>query len=140
MSAWVIDASFALALGLPDESSASAQRGFSSLPEGARIVVPALWWYEVSNGLATAQRKGRITPSQGERIADLVSSIPLETDGPSAASVLASSRRLALEHALSAYDASYLELAQRVGACLCTFDDKLRSAATRSGVPLLPLP
>lgn len=51
--------------------------------------------------------------------------------------VLDASRLLAREYSLSAYDAAYLELAQRQGLPLATMDRRLLSAATRCGVPLL---
>jgi predicted nucleic acid-binding protein len=43
---------------------------------------------------------------------------------------------LARTHNLTAYDASYLELAMREGIPLATLDDKLQAAAVTSGVPL----
>ncbi|MFA7238383.1 MAG: type II toxin-antitoxin system VapC family toxin [Phycisphaeraceae bacterium] len=45
---------------------------------------------------------------------------------------------LARDHQLSVYDATYLELATREGHTLCTFDEKLRAAAGKCGVSLLP--
>jgi predicted nucleic acid-binding protein len=45
---------------------------------------------------------------------------------------------LARSERLSAYDASYLELAMRRGVPLATKDDALAKAARRVGVMLLP--
>jgi predicted nucleic acid-binding protein len=39
---------------------------------------------------------------------------------------------------LSSYDATYLELAQRLGAHLASFDRRLNEAAQRLGVELQP--
>lgn len=44
---------------------------------------------------------------------------------------------LARAHQLSSYDASYLELAMRLGLPLATLDKDLAKAATSVGVPLL---
>jgi len=44
---------------------------------------------------------------------------------------------LAREQGLTAYDASYLDLAMREGLPLATQDDDLRAAAARVGVPLI---
>jgi predicted nucleic acid-binding protein len=41
---------------------------------------------------------------------------------------------LAMEYELTAYDAAYLELAQRKGLGLATLDQRLHSAALRAGV------
>lgn len=43
----------------------------------------------------------------------------------------------AASHALSAYDAAYLELAMRSGSSLITTDQALKKAATKAGVELL---
>lgn len=45
--------------------------------------------------------------------------------------------RLAETHRLTTYDASYLELAMRLGVPLATLDKSLRHAAGEAGVPLL---
>jgi len=50
--------------------------------------------------------------------------------------VLAAARQLAI----SVYDASYLELAMRLGASLATRDTRLRAAAAAAGVPLFMMP
>ncbi|MEN9888325.1 MAG: hypothetical protein RL559_362, partial [Pseudomonadota bacterium] len=47
---------------------------------------------------------------------------------------------LAAEHALSAYDACYLELALRRTLPLATLDRALLAAMARCGVPLASLP
>jgi predicted nucleic acid-binding protein len=45
---------------------------------------------------------------------------------------------LARSHGLSSYDATYLELAQRLEARLASFDRRLNQAATAVGVGLVP--
>ena len=45
--------------------------------------------------------------------------------------------RLAEQHRLTLYDASCLELAQRLGLPLATLDRELRAAANALGVPAL---
>jgi predicted nucleic acid-binding protein len=47
---------------------------------------------------------------------------------------------LARSHALSSYDATYLELAQRLGAALASFDRQLNRAAGAIGVALFAQP
>ena len=44
---------------------------------------------------------------------------------------------MARRYRLSSYDASYLELALRVGLPLATLDDVLRKTATKAGVRFL---
>ena len=50
----------ALSWVLPDEGSATADQFFSSFSPQTLLWVPALWWYEVANVLAMAERKKRL--------------------------------------------------------------------------------
>jgi predicted nucleic acid-binding protein len=45
--------------------------------------------------------------------------------------------RLSNEYNLTAYDAAYLELAERKNAVLCTFDEDLIKAAKKHGVSVI---
>ena len=47
---------------------------------------------------------------------------------------------LARSHGLSSYDATYLELAQRLGAALASFDRQINRAAASLGVALFADP
>jgi predicted nucleic acid-binding protein len=58
--ALVVDASIALAWGLPDESSDYAD-AVLAVAEHEGLCVPDLWAREIANGLAVAYRRGRIT-------------------------------------------------------------------------------
>lgn len=134
---FVVDSSVAMAWTLPDEHSARAEAIVSRVTEENSLWIPALWWYEVANVVATARRRKRLSEAQGARVLELLSRLPLESDvppGPAAAARLA---QLAHEHSLSAYDAAYLELAERRGVALATFDQDLIRAARAAGVPLV---
>ena len=136
---WVLDCSLALAWGLPDESSKRAERFLAELPKESILSVPALWWYEISNALTVAQRRRRLTESDNTRLVELYGSLPIHTDthlGPEAVWRL---QALAHEHTLSAYDAAYLELAQRKGLGLATLDRSLAAAARKAGVKVARL-
>lgn len=61
--ALVVDASTALAWGLPDESSVYADAVLAAVErEGMRV--PELWAREVANGLAAAYLRRRITSAE----------------------------------------------------------------------------
>ena len=77
---WVLDASLALGWVLPDESSERARAFLRELPAGEELWVPALWWYEIANGLCAAHRRGRITASDRDRMLASFGSVPLQTD------------------------------------------------------------
>ena len=97
-------------------------------------VVPALWQLEVANVLLVAERRGRITEAQATRFLDLLGSLPIRIEqfGGDPMAILAAARR----HGLSAYDAAYLILAERLALPLATVDEQLRAACRSAGVPL----
>ena len=137
MNGWVIDSSFALAWGLPDESSTEAERFLSNLPPNAILWVPSLWWYEIANALLMAERRGRLKEAEPLRLLELYRSLPLETDAASGPDALWRFRTLGREHGLTAYDASYLELAARRSLALASLDKTLIKAARKVGVRTL---
>jgi len=85
----------------------------------------------------TGARGPHHLPTDASRAVELVLSLPIRIDFADLRTLNAS-RLLAREYDLSAYDASYLELAQREGLPLATMDQTLSMAAKRCGVPVLP--
>jgi predicted nucleic acid-binding protein len=91
---------------------------------------PELLVAETANALCGYVRNNRLTPSQaGEALAVVLASEvslePLRT-------LVGETLELALRHRISAYDASYLALAERAGVVLITADRRLAALATRS--------
>ena len=133
--AYVIDPSVALAWLLPDETNARADAVRVAVENGADAWIPAHWWLEIGNGLLMAERRGRITAEQVAQALSLVNSLPVEEDAETAAQIPVRTFALARKHGLTIYDAAYLELSQRRGAILATFDDQLLQAAAREKIP-----
>ena len=131
---WVLDCSVALAWALPDETSKRAERFLADLGQETLLWVPALWWYELANALRMAHCRRRRTESEAVQLVELYSSLPIQTDAHLNSDAVRRFQTLAKEHSLSAYDAAYLELAQRKGIGLATLDKRLTSAARKSGV------
>lgn len=69
-----------------------------------------------------------------------MSSFPIVVDLETTVRAWTDTVNIARSWNLSAYDASYLELALRLGLPLATLDGKLKAAATGAGVPLYQLP
>jgi predicted nucleic acid-binding protein len=133
--ACVIDPSVALAWLLPDETTPRAAAIRAAVENGAEAWIPVHWWLEIGNGLLMAERRGRITPEQVVLALSLVNALPFEEDEETAEQIPARTFALAREHGLTIYDAAYLELAQRRGAILATFDEQLLKAAAKEKVP-----
>lgn len=131
---WVLDSSIALALALPDEISERADHFFRRITGESLLWVPALWWYEIANALIGAQRRKRLTEKDRMRLIELYRMLPIQTDIVLDSDAMYRFHSLAMEHELSAYDAAYLELAQRRGLGLATLDRRLHSAALKAGV------
>jgi predicted nucleic acid-binding protein len=133
MSAFVLDASTALAWCFEEEETAAATLVLERL-RGAEAIVPPLWLLELANGLVVAERRERITRAESTRFLALLRELPIRIDAIATLDVASAALDLARDYGLSAYDAAYLELALRLGKPLATSDERLRSAADRAGV------
>jgi len=131
---WVVDSSIALAWALPDETSKEADRFLGRISVRSILWVPALWWYEMANALLMAQRRKRLGEAEKIRLMELYRRLPIRTDVALDSDIVWRLHTLATEHNLSAYDAAYLELAQRRGLGLATVDRRLRVAAQKAGM------
>ena len=127
----VFDCSVTLAWFLKDERTAFTDTAFELL-ETAESWVPFLWRLEFPNALLFAERKKRVGREQRLEILDNASQLVLRTDNvlPDIRSLSA----LAERRGLTVYDASYLELALRLGSDLITLDRDLADAAAVEGV------
>ena len=137
MSGFVIDASVALAWCFDDEAT-EATRALLDRFEDEHAEVPSLWHLELANALAVGERNKRITPARTSQFIALIGELPIVIDEQTPNVALSTVLDLARSEQLSAYDASYLELAMRRGVPLATKDDDLVRAARRVGVTLLP--
>jgi len=99
--------------------------------------VPSLWALEVANVLLVGERRQRLTPADSSRFVSLLQTLPVRADAPTASHSWSDVLPVARSHQLSAYDASYLELAMRMGCPIATLDDKMRRAAKPLGIDLM---
>ena len=140
MSGFVIDASVALAWCFDDEATEATRTLLDRFEDerDERAEVPSLWHLELANALAMGERKGRITPARASEFIALIDGLPIVIDERTPNFALSSVLELSRRQQLSAYDASYLELAMRRGVPLATKDNDLARAANHMGVTLLP--
>jgi predicted nucleic acid-binding protein len=123
---WVIDCSAAMALVLGDEQGEGVDSLVRAQMEaGATILSPALFWFEVTNTLVMAARRGRLTRSELRMAESDLAALPIVAEPPPDAFLRERIREMAEEHELTAYDAAYLECAHRNGRRLKTLDRDL---------------
>jgi len=132
---FVLDSSVAMAWVLPDESSAAADSVMGQLAQTSAIV-PALWPLEIGNVLVMASRRARIDPKKVHELLAVIYSLPITVEDAPDRDTLMRTLSLAERHGLTAYDASYLELAQRRALPLASFDERLRACASAARVAL----
>jgi len=99
----------------------------------SEALAPPIWFPEVVNGLLAAERRKRIAAVRVDECLSVIESLPVVISvGGDPFDLM----RLARQSGLSAYDASYLELAIRHAVPLATRDRALRLAAERIGVAM----
>jgi predicted nucleic acid-binding protein len=129
----ILDASCALSFLLPDEDTDSADQILSIITNES-AVAPSIWWYEVRNGLLSAERSQRLKVKQTNELLQSLVNLPIRLD---AAVREDSLYEIARKYNLTIYDAAYLESALRLGFRLASFDGYLRKAAVKAGVGLV---
>jgi len=133
---FVLDCSIAMAWLFHDEATPKAAALLGRLATETALV-PAWWYIEITNVLAMAERKGRITAAQSHAfIADL-GKLGIERDDEAPDRAFSHLLALCRTHRLTSYDAIYLDLALRQRLPLATLDDDLRKSAKKLGVTLL---
>lgn len=130
----VLDASAAIAWASPDEAPPAA---LSEAILAGGCVAPALWIYEVHNVLLVLHRRNRLHDEGVAAASAALAALRVELEPPSWGLVEHEVARLARSHALSIYDAAYLELALRRRLPLATFDHALRKAAAKAEIALV---
>jgi predicted nucleic acid-binding protein len=135
-AAFVVDCSVAMAWLFHDEATPKTAALLNRLATET-AVVPEWWFVEITNVLAMAERKNRITPAQSDAfIADL-SKLGIERDGEAPNRAFTHLLTLCRTHRLTSYDAIYLDLAIRRSLPLATLDEDLRKIAKKLGLGLL---
>jgi predicted nucleic acid-binding protein len=135
---FVLDCSLAMSWCFQNEQSAATERLLDDFTRGTTALVPVLWVWEVNNVLITAQRERRIDAAKRHQQMSLLRRLPITVDEQGYQHAWSDTANLALAHNLTAYDASYLELALREGLPLASLDRDLRKAAQKAGAKCLP--
>ena len=121
----ILDASVAVAWFVRNQASAYTDR-VRRLARSERLHVPAVWPLEFTNALWQLQRRKLLSAHQVDTIIDLAESLDIVVHKET----LAPRRLLAVarDHHLTAYDASYLDLALALRYPVACRDGVLRDA------------
>ncbi len=135
----VIDTSMAIRCFVEEENRGHADALLKSMKEGHCIgVVPVTWGLEVVNVLLGKVRREDFSQELMEKIRIELTKLPFMSDSDTYRHMFTTTLSLAQKHSLKAGDASFLELAQRLGVALATYDKALFKAAASEGVTAFP--
>jgi predicted nucleic acid-binding protein len=131
-----VDASVALSWVLPGEANelTNQLRERTLAKPDLVLLVPPIFWFEVSNALWAAVRRGYMGRQAAASRLDALLDFRFETWHTNPPDCLA----LALDLGIAVYDAVYLRVAQESTTVLWTADHQLRVAAAQAGVPIEP--
>jgi predicted nucleic acid-binding protein len=120
---YVLDSSVALKWVLPEADSAKAIRLRDEYQRGIHeLLAPDLFTPEIANGLASAERQGRIkTGESAIFLLDILRAAPAIHPTPP---LLIRAMALAIATRRAVYDCTYLALAEAQGCELVTADDQ----------------
>ena len=131
----VLDGSAVVAWCFEDKTTPAIDALMIRVAESG-AVVPAIWRLEIVNALVVAERRKKILPEKSAQfIYDLQRlSILIDLDGMG--HIFSEVLNYSRVYQRSSYDASYLELAKRLGLPFATKDEPLKKAAEELGIPL----
>lgn len=135
MSLFVLDASIAAAWCFEDQSTPYTDAILRAVVKGAEVVVPVIWRIEIANFLVVAERRKRIAAEKSQRFLQELHKFAITVDLEGLDAMFGNVIEHARRYQRSAYDATYLELAQRRGLPFATKDAPLRAAAEALRVP-----
>ena len=131
----VADLSFVGCWFVKDEANADGIKLLAAHESGdTRIHAPDLWHYEVINFLLMCVRRKRLAAEGFEKAKHFLDQLQLRFHDQTDAICRRRIFQFAEKYELTAYDAAYLELANRLQVPLFTLDDKLVAAARKENL------
>ena len=135
---FVLDASVAMSwlfLDAKPADHAYALKVLNAMKQAeTTALVPVTWGLEISNVIAKAENRGLVTEVQSEAFLEMLEAMDIGADRATFSKSLSETLQITRRYRISAYDASYLELAMREGVPLATLDEDLQKAARKAGV------
>jgi predicted nucleic acid-binding protein len=124
---YVIDTNIAIKLLIPDPLSTKAETLFLHLQQPqSQFFIPDLFYIELTNVLWKYVRTNQYPADQVQTALQRIQSLPLNVTPTK--DLMIEAANLSLKHNISAYDAAYVALSQRINVPLLTLDNKLVTA------------
>lgn len=123
---YVVDASVLVAVLMNEPEKGSIVK----LTEDSDLIAPGCVPWEIGNALSAMLRRGRISTDVARLMFETFAGIPIRYVPVEFSKVL----ELCGEHRLCAYDAYYLDCAQRHSVPILSLDKRLREVAVAIGV------
>ena len=136
-ASFIVDASVGFAWVYQGQATPETEQLLNEVAAGATVIVPALWFLEMSNVLLMAQRRHRLTAAQRKAAMEKLTAMQLTVDEEGTRNAFGKTSELAEKHGLTIYDATYLELALRRSLPLASRDEALKIAAKQCGLKTL---
>lgn len=133
---YVADASVAMSWCFLDEATTATRELYDDLGR-VSLLVPTLWYIELTNVLYLAEKNRRIPAKRVTEFINFVATLEMEIDDEAPRRAFSHILSFCRAHSLTSYDAIYLDLAVRRNLPLATLDMPLRKAAKKLGVKLL---
>ncbi len=134
---FVLDNSVVMRWCFDEPPNDYAEAILQQMGNNGKAIVPVLWLYEVTAVLAKAQKLGSISADKARAFVEYLNVLSIIIDYEGIERIMHDVREIAIRHALTGYDAAYLELAIRKQLPIATLDVDLLKAAKRAGVDLL---
>ncbi len=131
---FILDCSVTMAWLFEDEKTHYTEEILKQLSHQAKAIVPSLWYIEVNNVLLVAERRGRVTVAQTQHFWTVLHQLPITMQNQQGNYDAEPILNLGRQYQLSAYDATYLDLALRLNFPLVSLDKALLKAAQDVGV------
>lgn len=132
----MLDASVTLCWLFEDQATAYTDGVLDRIAGEGEALTSAIWPLEVANALAVAERRKLIKAARSAAFVEALRQLPIRIEPTGAERVFSEVLEASRRYRLSAYDASYLDLAIREALPLATVDGPLRNAARAAGVKL----
>jgi predicted nucleic acid-binding protein len=134
---YVLGCSFCAALFLPNAESERVYKSFCKIQEDDEVIVPVLWWQEMSTVLSASVGRERLKVSDVLEITRLLSAYRIITDVNYGDKYMEKTLGISRLYGISPANASYLELGLRKKGVIGTLSGELKNVCAKVGLMTL---